>query len=72
MAYEPAIEGRAWREPARVLFYWNDAGDPAWKHVAKSCFQEREHSRSCLAAFQAADISFTEVLSAALGPRDRR
>jgi hypothetical protein len=72
MVYEPAIESRAWREPARVLFYWNDAGDPAWKHLAKSCFQEREHSRSCLAAFQAADISFTDVLSAALGQRDRR
>jgi len=72
VVYKPAISGREWREPARVLFYWSDDGNPAWKHVSSACFKEQVHSRSCLSAFRAADISFTDALASALGDRDKR
>jgi hypothetical protein len=72
VAYKPAISGGKWHEPARVLFHWNDGGDPAWKHVSASCFAERVHSPACLSAFHAADISFTDALVSALGDRDTR
>jgi hypothetical protein len=69
VVYKPSIAWRTWRDPARVLFYWSDRGDPAWKHVSKACFNERVHSPSCLSAFRAADISFVDALSSALGNR---
>jgi hypothetical protein len=72
VVYKPSVTGLGWNDPARVLFYWSDHGDPAWKHVPAGCFSERTRSQSCATAFLNADISFTNAIVAALGDAKAR
>ena len=65
VVYKPARE-RDWLEPARILFYWSDGGEPAWKKVQKECFGQKNPSVACKTAFQDADIAFVTELASAL------
>jgi len=66
VVYKPSHSHIDWIDPPRVLFYWSDGGDPAWKHVSEACFNERVRSAACTTAFHNADISFTDALTSAL------
>jgi hypothetical protein len=58
---------REWTEPARVLYYWTDAGTPAWKsQVPSSCFSQKALSASCKTAFEQADVAFAGALASTL------
>jgi hypothetical protein len=64
--YKHGIQ-REWTEPARVLFYWTDAGNPAWKSkVPASCIGQKALSQVCKAAFEEADVAFAVALSSTL------
>ena len=61
-------------EPARVLYYWTDAGTPAWKsEVPSSCFGQKTLSAACKRAFEQADVAFAAALASTLTElNDRR
>jgi hypothetical protein len=65
---------REWSEPARVLYYWTDAGTPAWKtEVPSSCFGQKGLSAACKGAFEQADVAFAAALASTLANlNDRR
>lgn len=64
--YKHGIQ-REWTEPARVLFYWTDAGNPAWKSkVPASCIGQKALSQACKAAFEEADLAFAVALASTL------
>lgn len=65
VVYKPHIR-LEWTEPARVLFYWNDGGDPAWKHLSDACSGEKASTPSCTSRLRAARIAFTDLLTAEL------
>lgn len=54
---------REWSEPARVLYYWSDAGTPAWRsQVPASCIGQTPLGASCRTAFEQADVAFASDL----------
>lgn len=58
---------REWSEPARVLYYWTDAGTPTWKsQVPPSCFGQKPFSAACKSAFEKADLAFADALGSTL------
>jgi len=64
--YKNGIQ-REWAEPARVLYYWTDAGTPAWKsEVPSSCFGQKTLNAACKSAFEQADVAFAAALASAL------
>jgi len=65
---------REWSEPARVLYYWTDAGSPTWKsEVPSSCFGQKTLSAVCKNAFEQADVAFAAALASTLTElNDRR
>jgi hypothetical protein len=64
--YKHGIQ-REWAEPARVLYYWTDAGTPAWKSgVPSSCFGQKTLSAACKSAFEQADVAFAAAFASTL------
>ena len=61
----PRMNGDSER-PARILFYWNDGGAPAWKKI--SC---KDRSLACREKFLAADVAFTKQLAKTFRERRR-
>jgi hypothetical protein len=52
---------------ARVLYYWTDAGTPAWKsEVPSSCFGQKTLSTACKNAFEQADVAFAAAFASTL------
>ena len=70
--YKHGIQ-REWSEPARVLYYWTDAGSPAWKsQVPSSCFGQKALSAACRIAFEQADVVFAAALASTLAELQNR
>lgn len=64
--YKPGNQ-REWSEPARVLYYWTDAGNPTWKsQTPSSCFGQKTLSAACKTAFEQADVAFAAALASTL------